>query len=197
MYCNVVAEKKKLTKIKCRYSWEFLKIFTFTKLAKYFNHCQGVNFFIRLHADGLQHFVNMNLLSHCFSYENRNFLTGVFFFSSPQQLLLRSLLIKGKNSLSSKIKFRKSYWASNKNNNVICVVGWSFIILLSFSLSFIYTSFAFVVESWNFDAPENLTCVKQQELIDIKHHKFLNLFIIPKEILYSTKTYLAHVTSTF
>ena len=119
------------------------------------------------------------------------------FFHHLRQLLLRSLLIKGKNALSSKIKFRKSYWASNKNNNVTCMVGCSFIILLSFSLSFIYTSFTFVVESCNFDAPENLTCVKQQGLIDIKHHKFLNLFIIPREILYSAKTYLAHVTSAF
>ena len=66
----------------------------------------------------------------------------------------------------------------------------------SFSLSFIYTSL-FVVGSGNFDGPENLKCVRQQGLIDIKHHKFLNLFIIPKEILYSTKTYLAHVTSAF
>ena len=38
----------------CRHSSEFLKIFTFTKLAKYLNHCKWVNFFIKLHAAALQ-----------------------------------------------------------------------------------------------------------------------------------------------
>ena len=61
-----------------------------------------------------------------------------------RQLLLRSLVMKDKNVLSSKIKFRKSYWVSNKNNNEKCVIGWFFIILFSFSLSFIYASFIFV-----------------------------------------------------
>ena len=55
----------------------------------------------------------------------------------------------------------------------------------------------FVVGSCNFDAPENLKCVWQEELIDIKHHKFLILFIIPRETLYSPKTYLPYVTSAF
>ena len=51
----MVAEgKKTLTKIICRHFREFLKIFNFTKLAKYSNHCKGVNFFIKLHAAGLQ-----------------------------------------------------------------------------------------------------------------------------------------------
>ena len=118
-------------------------------------------------------------------------LTGFFSVSHHlRQLLLRSLVIKGKNVLSSKIKSRKKYWISHKNNNVTCVIGWFFIILFSFSLSFICTSFMFVVGSCNFDAPENLKCVRQQGLIDIKHHKFLILFIIPRETLYSPKTYL-------
>ena len=42
--------------------------------------------------------------------------------------------------------------------NITCVIGWFFIILFSFSLSFICTSFMFVVGSCNFDAPENLMC---------------------------------------
>ena len=37
----------------------------------------------------------------------------------------------------------------------------------------------FVAGLCNFDAPENLKCVGKQGLIDIKHHKFLILFIIP------------------
>ena len=55
----------------------------------------------------------------------------------------------------------------------------------------------FVVGSCNFDAPENLKRVKQQALIDMKHHKFLILFIIPRETLYSLKTYLPYVTRAF
>ena len=55
----------------------------------------------------------------------------------------------------------------------------------------------FVVWSCNFDAPENLKFVRQQELIDIKHHKFSILFIIPRETLYSPKTYLHYVTIAF
>ena len=62
-------------------------------------------------------------------------------------------------------------------------------------LSFICTSFMFVVGSCNFDAPENLKCVRQQGLIDIKHHKFLILIIIQRETIYSSKTYLPYVTS--
>ena len=55
----------------------------------------------------------------------------------------------------------------------------------------------FVVGSCNLDAPENLKIVGQQTLIDIKHHKFLILFIIPSETLYCPKTYLSYVTSAF
>ena len=55
----------------------------------------------------------------------------------------------------------------------------------------------FVVGSCNFDAPENLKTMRQQALIDIKHHKFLILFIIPSETLYCPKTYLSYVTSIF
>ena len=119
------------------------------------------------------------------SYENQICPHWFFFsvFHHLRQLLLWSLVIKGKKVLSSKIKFRKSYWISNKNNNVTCVIGWFFIILFSFSLSFICKSFIFVVASYNFDAPENLKCFRQQRLIDIKYHKFLILFIIPREIL--------------
>ena len=101
-----------------------------------------------------EHFVTF-----CFSYENQIcphcFL---LFFHHLRQLLLQSLVIKGKNVLSSKIKFRKSYWISNKNNNVTCVIGWFFIILFRFSLSFICTSFMFIVGSYSFDALENLMC---------------------------------------
>ena len=135
---------------------------------------------------------------HLFFLWQSNLSSLVFsVFHHLRQLLLWSLVIKGKKVLSSKIKFRKSYWISNKNNNVTCVIGWFFIILFSFSLSFICTSFMFVVGSCNFDAPENLKCVRQQGLIDIKHHKFLILFIIPRETLYSPKTYLPYVTSAF
>ena len=117
-------------------------------------------------------------------------LAGFFCFHYLWQLLLWSLVIKGKNVLSSKIKSRKKYWISHKNNNVTCVIGWFFIILFSFSLSFICISFMFAVGSCNFGAQENLKCVKQQGLlIDIKHHKILILFIIPRETLCSPKTY--------
>ena len=59
-------------------------------------------------------------------------LTGFLsVFHHLRQLLLWSLVIKGKNVPSSKIK----YWISNKNN-VACVIGWFSIILFSFSLSF-------------------------------------------------------------
>ena len=125
-------------------------------------------------------------------------LTGIFsVFHHLRQLSFWSLVIKGKNFLSSKIKFRKSYWISNKSNNVTCVIGWFFIILFSFYLSFICTSFMFVVGSCGFDAPENLKCVRLQTLIDKIHHKFLILFIIPRETLYSPKTYLPYGTSAF
>ena len=39
-------------------------------------------------------------------------------FHHLRQLLLQSLVIKCKNVFPSKIKFRKSYWISNKSNNV-------------------------------------------------------------------------------
>ena len=124
-------------------------------------------------------------------------LNGFFVFNHLRLLLLRLLVIKDKNVPSSRIKFRKSYWISSKDNNVTCVIGWFFIILFSFSLSFICTSFMFVVGSCNFDAPENLKCVRQQGLIDIKHHTFLILFIIPRKTC-SPKTYLPYVvTSAF
>ena len=103
-------------------------------------------------------------------------LAGFFCFHYLWQLLLWSLVIKGKNVLSSKIKFRKSYWISHKNNNVACVIGWFFIILFSFSLSFICTSFMFVVGSCNFDAPENVKCVRQQRLT-IKKSSQISHFI--------------------
>ena len=116
-----------------------------------------------LRLQGAYH--NEQFVYFCFSYENQIFLT-VFFsvFHDLRQLLFRSLVIKGKNVLSWKIKVRESYWISNKNNNVTCLIGWFFMILFSFSLSFICTSFIFVVGSCNFDASENLKCVSQQEL---------------------------------
>ena len=123
---------------------------------------------------------------HLFFLWQSNLSSLVFsVFHHLRQLLLWSLVIKGKKVLSSKIKFRKSYWISTKNNNVTCVIGWFFIILFSFSLSFICTSFMFAVGSCNFDAPENLQCVRQQALIDIKHQ------------LYSPKIYLPYVTIAF
>ena len=117
-----------------------------------------------LRLQGAYH--NEHFVYFCFSYK-KQICPHCFFsvFNHLRQLLLRSLVIKGKNVLSSKIKFRKSYWISHKNNNVACVIGWFFIILFSFSLSFICTSFMFVVGSCNFDAPENLKCVRQQVLV--------------------------------
>ena len=144
------------------------------------------------------HTIMNNLLISVFLMRIKFVLTGFFpVFYHLRQLLLRSLVIKGKNVLPSKIKFRKSYWISNKNNNVTCVIGWFFIILFSFSLSFICKSFMFVVGSCDFDAQGNLICVRQQELIDIKHHEFIISFIIPRETLYSPKAYLPYVTSAF
>ena len=138
-----------------------------------------------------------NFVHFCFSYENQICPHWFFICFSPSQAVIIVVASnKGKNVPSSKIKFRKSYWISNKNN-VTCVIGWFSIILFSFSLSFICTSFMFVVRSCNFDAPENLKCVRQQGLIDIKHHKLLILFIIPRKTLYSPKTYLPSVTSAF
>ena len=140
------------------------------------------------------------------AYHNEHFLHLFFLLESNQvflvfhhlrQLLMQSVVIKGRNVLSSKIRFRISYWTSNKNNNVTCVIGWFFIILFSFSLSFICKSFMFVVGSCDFDAQGNLICVRQQELIDIKHHEFIISFIIPRETLYSPKAYLPYVTSAF
>ena len=131
------------------------------------------------------------------SYQNKICPHWFFVFHHLRQLVLWLLVIKGKNVLSSKIRFRESYWISNKNNIVTCVIGWFFIILLSFSLSFICTSFMFVVGSCNFDAPESLKCVRQQGLIDIKHHKFLILFFNTRETLYFLKTYSPYVTSAF
>ena len=110
-------------------------------------------------------YLNEQFVYCCFSYENQIFPNCFFFvFHDLRQLLLRSLVIKGKKVLSSKIKVRESYWISNKNNNVTCLIGWFFIFLFSFSLSFICTSFIFAVGSCNFDAPENLKCVRQQGL---------------------------------
>ena len=116
-----------------------------------------------LRLQGAYH--NEHFIHFCFCCENQ--ICPHSFFSVFHHL--RSLVIKGKNVLSSKIKFRKSYWISNKNNNVTCVIGWFFIILFSFSLPFICTSFVSVVRSCNFDSPKNLKCVRQQGLIDIKH----------------------------
>ena len=113
-------------------------------------------------------------------------LSSLFFsvFYHLRQLLLESLVIKGKNVLSSKIKFRKCYWISNKNNNVTCVIGWFFIILFSFSWSFICTSFMFVVGSYNFDAPENLMCYatmanwyKTSQISHFIHHSKGNIIL--------------------
>ena len=133
----------------------------------------------------------MSTLFVCFSYENQICPHWYFLCFSPSQTVI--ILVAG----NKRQKFRKSYWISNKSNNVTCVIGWFFIILFSFYLSFICTSFMFVVGSCGFDAPENLKCVRLQTLIDIIHHKFLILFIIPRETLYSPKTYLPYVTSAF
>ena len=149
-----------------------------------------------LRLQGTYH--NEHFVHFYFSYANQICLRSFFLCFSLSQVVVTAVAsIKDKNVLSSKIKFRKSYWISNSNINVACVIGWFFIILFSFSLSFIYTSFLFVVGSCNFDAPKNLKCVRQQGLFDIKYLKFLILFIIPRETLYSPKTYLPYVTSAF
>ena len=87
----------------------------------------------------------------------------VFFlcFSPSQAVIIVVVVIKSKNVLSSKLKFTKNYWISNKNKKVayVYVIGWFFTILFSFPLPFIYTSFMFVIGSSNFDALENLKCV--------------------------------------
>ena len=102
------------------------------------------------------------LLISVFLMKIKFVLTGFFsVFHHLRKLLLWSLVIKSKNVLSSKIKFRKSYWILNKIINVTCVIGWFSIILFSFTLSFISTSFMLVVWSCNFDAPKNLKCVRQ------------------------------------
>ena len=102
------------------------------------------------------------LLISVFLMKIKFVVTGFFsVFHYLRKLLLRSLVIKSKNVLSSKIKFRKSYWILNKIINVTCVIGWFSIILFSFTLSFISTSFMLVVWSCNFDAPKNLKCVRQ------------------------------------
>ena len=102
------------------------------------------------------------LLISVFLMKIKFVLTGFFsVFHNLRKLLLWSLVIKSKNVLSSKIKFRKSYWILNKIINVTCVIGWFSIILFSFTLSFISTSFMLVVWSCNFDAPKNLKCVRQ------------------------------------
>ena len=95
------------------------------------------------------HTMMSNLFISAFLMRIEFVLNGFFVFHHLRQLLLRSLVIKSKNVLSSKIKFRKSCWISNKDNNVTCVIGWFFIILFSFSLSHIYASFMFVVGSYN------------------------------------------------
>ena len=108
-----------------------------------------------------QNIMNTLLIS-VFLMKIKFVLTGFFsVFHNLRKLLLWSLVIKSKNVLSSKIKFRKSYWILNKIINVTCVIGWFSIILFSFTLSFISTSFMLVVWSCNFDAPKNLKCVRQ------------------------------------
>ena len=52
------------------------------------------------------------------------------------------------------------------------MIGRFFIILFSFSLSFTYTKFMFVVGACNFNAPEDLKCARQQVLIDINITNF-------------------------
>ena len=102
------------------------------------------------------------LLISVFLMKIKFVVTGFFsVFHYLRKLWLWSLVIKSKNVLSSKIKFRKSYWILNKIINVTCVIGWFSIILFSFTLSFISTSFMLVVWSCNFDAPKNLKCVRQ------------------------------------
>ena len=138
-----------------------------------------------------------NLFISVFLMRIKFVLTGFFSVSHHlRQLLLRSLVIKGKNVLSSKIKLRKIYWISNKNNNVTCVIKLIFYYSIQFLLSFICTSFMFVVGSCNFHAAENLKCQAARANYT-KHHKFFILFIIPKETLYSPKTFLPYVTSAF
>ena len=148
-----------------------------------------------LRLQGAYH--NEKFVHFCFSYENQ--ICPHWFFSvfhHLRQLLLWSLVIKSKNVLYSKIKVRKNYWISNKNNNVTCVIGWFFIILFSFSLSFICTSFMFVVGSCNFDVPENLMCYgtranwyKTSQVSHFIHHSKENIMLSKKKLSYVTSAF--------
>ena len=65
-----------------------------------------------------------NLFISVFLMRIKFVLTDFFsVFHHLRELLLWSLVIKGENVLSSKIKSRKSYWISSKNNNVTGVIG--------------------------------------------------------------------------
>ena len=109
------------------------------------------------------------------------FLTGFFsVFHQLQIVTLRSLVIKGKNALFWKINFTKMYWVLTKNKNVTCVIGWFFIILFSFPLSFIYTSFT-STGSCNFTTAKNLkwqqglNLYKTSQIAHFIHHSKGNI----------------------
>ena len=86
----------------------------------------------------------------CFSYGNRICL-HCFFHQSQAVIIVVAGNIRKKCSFLKDKSCRK-------------LLGWFFIILFGFSLSFIYTNFMFVVGLCNFDARENLKCVRQQGL---------------------------------
>ena len=100
-------------------------------------------------------------ISTVFFYENWCFPHWFLFCFSL--VTLWSLVTTSTNGLFSRVNFTKMYRISTKNKNVTCVIVWFFIILFSFPLPFIYTSFMFA-GSCNFAAAENLKCVRQQGL---------------------------------
>ena len=125
---------------------------------------------------------NGQFIHFCFFYENQICLHWFFLCFSPSQ----AVIIAVASNKRQKCPFLedKSYWISNKNNNVTCVIGWFFIILFSFSWSFICTSFMFVVGSYNFDAPENLMCYatmanwyKTSQISHFIHHSKGNIIL--------------------
>ena len=118
---------------------------------------------------------NGQFIHFCFFYENQICLHWFFLCFSPSQ----AVIIAVASNKRQKCPFLedKSYWISNKNNNVTCVIGWFFIILFRFSLSFICI-ISCVVGSCNFGAPENLKCVRQKWLIitNITNFSFYSSF---------------------
>ena len=117
-------------------------------------------------------------------------LTGFFsVFHQSQAVIIAVTGNKRYKCLSSKIKFTKRCWISEKNKDVTCAIGWCFIILISFPLPFIYTSFIFV-GSCNFAVSRNLKCVglhrlnwyKTSQISHFIHHFKGNVILFQKHM---------------